>query len=148
MARSEDAHIAQAMKEAATASAMVQSWGEQRPGVSLEGTFKNLQLYIDRKPEMVSTFAHNQLTQVVDRGILDKKTRPLVALGVYMALKHWVGVTAQVCNAKAAGCTDEEIMEVAFMAGYGASKAMLVESCQALTGAFESESYKNVKTTE
>jgi hypothetical protein len=36
-------------------------------------------------------------------------------------------------------------MEVAFLADYGASKTMLVESAMALADVFESDSYKNIK---
>ena len=146
MARTEDINVAKAMKEAKTARDMVLSWGSQRPGASMERTLDVLKLYIERKPEMIHTFAHNQLTQTVDRGILDKKTRHLVVIGVYMALRHWQGLMAQCCNAKAAGCTDEEIMEVAFLADYGVSKCTLVESCKALADVFDSPIYKSVKT--
>jgi len=62
-----------------------------------------------------------------------------------VALPHWRGLSAQCCNAKAAGCTDEEIMEVAFLAGHGASKSMLVETSMALTEVFESPAYKSVE---
>jgi len=156
MTRPEDEKVARIMKEAAsgdiydpeTAKNIINSWGAQRPGASLEGTFNSLRLFAERKPEMIHTFAGNQLAQVVERGILDKKTRPLVTLGVYMAQRHWDGIGAQVCNARAAGATDEEIMEVAFIADYGASKTWLVEICQALGKAFESDNYKNTKIAE
>ena len=145
MARTEEKQVVKAMKEAKTARDMVLSWGTQRPGASLEGALNSLRLYIERKPEMIETFAHNQLTQVTDRGILDPKTRYLVILGIYMALRHWQGVGPQSCNAIAAGCTEEEIMEVAFLADYGASKTMLVESCMALADVFESPMFKKAK---
>lgn len=146
MARAGETQVAKAMKEAKTARDMVLSWGTQRPGASMERTLNSLRLYIERKPEMVATFAHNQLTQILERGILDKKTRHLVIIGIYMALRHWQGMNAQCCNAKAAGCTDEELMEVAFLADYGISKCMLVESCQALTEVFDSANYKSTKS--
>lgn len=154
MPRPEDVEIAKAMKEAAagvpdethTAEDIVTSWGLQRPGASIDRTYEMLRLFIDKKPEMIATFAGNQLAQVVDRGVLDRKTRHLVIIGVYMALRHWEGIGAQCCNAKAAGATDAEIMEVAFLANYGASKTWLVEICQALTSAFETENYKNVQS--
>lgn len=145
MARPKEVKVAKAMKEAKTARDMVLSWATQRPGASMEGALKGLRLYLERKPEMVETFAHNALTQVVDRGILDRKTRYLVILAVYMALRHWRGITPQCCNAKAAGCTDEEIMEVAFLADYGVSKTMLVESGEVLAEVFESPMYKRIK---
>ena len=145
MARPEEAKVVKAMKEAETAKDMVMSWATQRPGASMEGALNGLRLYLEKKPEMVHTFAHNQLTQVVDRGILDPKTRYLVILGIYMAHRHWRGLMPQCCNAKAAGCTDEEIMEVAFLADYGASKTWLVESGEALAEVLESPVYKRIE---
>ena len=145
MARPEDVGIAKAMKEAKTAQDMVLSWATQRPGASIEHALDGLRLYLERKPEMIESFAHNQLTQVIDRGILDGKTRYLVILGIYMALRHWRGINPQCCNAKAAGCTDEEIMEVAFLAAYGASKTMLVESGEALADVFEGPMYNRIE---
>ena len=145
MARLEEVKVAKAMKEAKTARDMVLSWATQAPGRDMSRALNGLRLYVEKKPEMIETFAHNQLTQVIDRGILDRKTRYLVILGIYMALRHWRGISPQCCNAKAAGCTDEEIMEVAFLADYGVSKTMLVESGEALAEVFESPMYKRIE---
>ena len=145
MARPEDVEVAKAMKEAKTAQDMVLSWATQRPGASMERALDSLRLYLEKKPEMIETFAHNQLSQVIDRGILDGRTRTLVILGIYMALRHWHGISPQCCNAKAAGCTDEEIMEVAFLADYGVSKTMLIEGAETLAEVFESSMYKRIE---
>jgi len=145
MARPEDKDVAKAMKQAKTAREKILSWGTQRPGSKMDRALNVLRAYVDRKPEMIETFAHNQLTQVTERGILDAKTRYLVLLGIYMSLRHWQGINAQCCNARAAGCTEEEIMEVAFLANYGASKMMLVESSMALADVFESPTYKSTE---
>jgi alkylhydroperoxidase/carboxymuconolactone decarboxylase family protein YurZ len=95
MARPEEVKTAEKMKKAKTGKEMILSWGDQRPGADMEGTLKVLRLYVEKKPEMIATFAHNQLTQVTDRGILDAKTRYLVTLGIYMALRHCQGIGAQ-----------------------------------------------------
>lgn len=145
MARPDEKHIVKAMKEAKTAQDMVMSWITQAPERDARGVAKPLRLWVERKPEMIETFAHNQLTQMIDRGILDKKTRYLVILGIYMALRHWGGIVPQCCNAKAAGATEEEIMEVAFLADYGVSKTWLVEMGAALGDAFENPFYKKIK---
>ena len=145
MAKPDEKHIVKAMKEAKTARDMVMSWITQAPERDAKGVGKSLRLWVERKPEMIETFAHNQLTQVIDRGILDKKTRYLVILGIYMALRHWGGIVPQCCNAKAAGATDEEIMEVAFLADYGVSKTWLVEIGEALGDAFDNPFYKKIK---
>jgi len=148
MARQEEMEVVKAMKQAKTARDMILSWGTQRPETSMERALHALRAYVERKPEMIETFAHNQLTQVTERGILDRKTRYLVLLGIYMALRHWQGMNAQCCNARSAGCTEEEIMEVAFLANYGASKTMLVESSMALAEVLESPTYKSIEREE
>ena len=80
MARPGEEKVYQAMKGAKNAQEMVNSWIEQRPGYERPSAASPLDFYIKRKPEMVFTYAHNQLTQVVERGILDPKTRYLVIL--------------------------------------------------------------------
>ena len=90
-------------------------------------------------------YAHNQLTQVLDRGILDPKTRYLIILACYMMEDHWRGLLPQCCNAKAAGATEEEIMETAFLACYAVSKAKMVDTGGALAEVFESPSFKNIQ---
>jgi len=140
--------VAKAMKEAKTAEEMVSSWYTQRPGCKggpITGEPDPLELYKKRKPEMVYTYAHNQLTQLVERGILDPKTRYLIILGCYMIAEHWRGVPWQVCNAKAAGATEEEIMEVAHIVCYAVSKAKLTVSANVLNEVFASPEYKNTQ---
>src|SRR3989337_2959652 len=103
MARPEEVHVAETMKKAKTGDEMRKSWHAQRPGFTDPPVPSNLDLYAERKPEMISTFAHNALTQLVDRGILDPKTRYLVIAGCYMMIGEWGGLLQQCCNAKAAG---------------------------------------------
>ena len=148
MVKPDEVKVLKAMKEAKTAEEMVSSWYTQRPGCKggpITGEPDPLELYKKRKPEMVYTYAHNQLTQLLDRGILDPKTRYLVILGCYMAENHWSGVLPQCCNAKAAGATEEEIMEVAHIACYAASKAKVCDSGMTLARVFENPDYKNTK---
>ena len=146
MARAEEAKVAKKMKEAKTAEEMVMSWFAQRPGWEGPSGRDPLDLYIKRKPEMVFTYAHNQLAQVVDRGILDPKTRYLAILGMYMMLNHWEGILPQCCNAKAAGATEEEIMEIAFLACYAVGKDKMAGTAIALLNAFENPAFSNTKT--
>ena len=145
MVRQGEEKVAKAMKEAKTAEEMVSSWYTQRPGCDRLPGKDPLELYTKRKPEMVFTYAHNQLTQLVDRGILDPKTRYLVILGCYMMEDHWQGILPQCCNAKAAGATEEEIMEVAHIACYAVSKAKLVDTSMALAKAFENPDFQKTQ---
>jgi alkylhydroperoxidase/carboxymuconolactone decarboxylase family protein YurZ len=93
---------------------------------------------------MLHTFAQNELIQILDRGILDPKTRYLLLVGFYMMTSHWDGVLPQACNAKAAGATDEEIMEVAFCVCYSVGKAKMQESGECLDKVFKNDMYKSI----
>jgi len=62
-----------------------------------------------------------------------------------MMNNHWDGVLPQACNAKAAGATDEEIMEVAFCVCYSVGKAKMQESGQCLDKVFSNQMYKDIK---
>jgi alkylhydroperoxidase/carboxymuconolactone decarboxylase family protein YurZ len=142
--RPEEKKVLKAMKEAKTAEEMIASWFVQRPGY--EGSSAaGFDFFLKRKPEMISTFAHNQLTQLVERGILDPKTRYLCILGCYIMANHWDGLMAQCSNARAAGATDEEIMEVAFIACYAAGKAKNADTSNALGKVLDSPTYKKVR---
>jgi alkylhydroperoxidase/carboxymuconolactone decarboxylase family protein YurZ len=143
MARPEENNIVKAMKEAKTAREMVMSWGTQAMGRDMERSLKAFQLWVDRKPEMMEVFAQNILWRVIDRGILDGKTRSLVLLGITMAMGSKEGIVSQCANAKGAGCSEEEIMEIAYLACYMACKDKLAMTCDALTEAFRATA--NVK---
>lgn len=145
MARPEEVKVLKAMKEAKTGNEMRQSWHAQRPGYKDPPVKSTLDLYAERKPEMIRTFAHDALTQLVERGTLDPKTRYLVIIGCYMMEGEWGGLLQQCSNAKAAGATEEEIMEVAFIANYAVSKHMLVGTGGALEKVFESPIFKSIK---
>ncbi len=145
MARAEEARVLKAMKEAKTAKEMRNSWHVQRPGFHDPEGPSPLDLYTERKQEMISTFAHSALTQLVERDILDAKTRYLVIIGCYMMIGEWGGLLQQCCNAKAAGATEEEIMEVAFIADYAVGKHMMCGTGGTLAKVFESPIFKSIK---
>jgi len=136
MARPEEAKAVKAMKEAKTARDMVMSWGAQTPGRDMEHTLELFKLYVERKPEMIEVFCHTPTMQPADRGILDRKTRELVLLGILMAMGSKEGIFAHIANGKAAGCTEEEMMEVAYLAAYQACKNNVAMTCEALTEGF------------
>ena len=146
-----DRSVAEFMRQATTGEEMVQSWFAQRPGFEDTGPADGsaiaelLRLWIEEKPEMIRLSAHNQLTALVGEGVLDAKTRYLLILACYMSLKHWDGMFPQACNAKAAGATEEEIMEVAQIACYAVSKDKLVETGAALAAVFENPVFQQIE---
>ena len=144
MARPEDVDIVEAMKAANTPKEMILSWATQSDGKDVEPDWTTFRLWIERKPEMIETFAQNILWRVIDRGILDSKTRTLVTLGMAMALGSRDAVIAHCANAKGAGWTEEEIMEVAYLACYQASKIKMVTTGLLLDEAFQATA--NVKS--
>ena len=151
MPRAEERVVADLMKQATTGEEMLQAWFAQRPGFEDEGPADGhtiadlLRLWIERKPEMIKLGAHNQLTALIDHGVLDPKIRYLVILACYMSIRHWDGILPQACNAKAAGATEEEIMEVAQIACYAVSKDKLVETGAALAKTFASPVFQQIK---
>ena len=143
MARPEDADIVKAMKEAKTPREIVLSWATQADGKTVDKEMKIFDLWVQRKPEMLETFAKNVLTPVIDRGILDAKTRTIVNLAINMAAGSKDGVLSQVANAKGAGWTEEEMMEVAYLVCYLTAKGKMAMASEALADAFKATA--NVK---
>jgi alkylhydroperoxidase/carboxymuconolactone decarboxylase family protein YurZ len=145
MPRPEEVEVVKAMKAAKTGEEILASWAMQRPGyVPGAGGDPTLDFWVHNKVEMLHTFAQNQLSQLLDRGILDPKTRYLLLVGLYMMTNHWDGVLPQACNAKAAGATDEEIMEVAFCVCYSVGKAKMQESGQCLDKVFSNPTFQKI----
>lgn len=145
MARLEEEHIAAAMKAAKTGKEVTGSWLLQRPGYEPKKGPSPFALWAERNPEMIHLLAHNHLTYLLDKGVLDPKTRYLVIVACYIMEGHWEGLPVQCSNARAAGATEEEIMEVALITGYAVSKAKLVDTSHALKDIFDSDAFKNTK---
>ena len=94
MPRPEEVEVVKAMKAAKTGEEILASWAMQRPGYKpgAKGDPTPGLLGPQQGPEMLHTFAQNQLSQLLDRGILDPKTRYLLLVGLYMMNNHWDGV--------------------------------------------------------
>ena len=73
----------------------------------------------------------------MDRGILDRKTRELIMIGMLLVMKDFDGVQAHVANAKAAGVTEEEFAAVIEIACYEASKTQCIAALVAMQRAWE-----------
>jgi len=146
MARPEEIEVVEAFKAAKTGEEILAAWAKQRPGYKpgAKGD-PSLDFWVKHRPDMLHTFAHNQLTGLIDRGILDPKTRYLLLVGLYMMSGHYDGVLPQACNAKAAGATEEELMEVAFCVCYSVGKAKLQETGQCLDTVFNNPTFKEIQ---
>ncbi len=137
MARPEEAKAVQAFKDAKAGEEMVRSWGAQSPGREMDSLVDVYRLFIDNRPDIIETWAHRPLQEIMDRGILDRKTRELCFLAILLAWQRHYGVIAHVANAKAAGVTDEEILEVAALVCYEAGKCASSNCSLSLTEAFK-----------
>jgi len=136
MARKEEAKAVKAFRDAETGRDKVYSWGSQTPGRDMEGLYQALRLFADKAPWLIDTYAHNPLADIMDRGVLDRKTRELVLIGMMLVMREPGGVTAHVANGLAAGLTEEEIIAVAECACYEGGKPMVVACSEMLTNAF------------
>lgn len=136
MARPEEARAVKAFRDAKTGKEKVYSWGSQSPGRDMEGLYQVLKLFADKAPWLIDTYAHDPLADIMDRGVLDRRTRELVFIGMMLMVKDHGGVTAHVANGLAAGLSEEEIIAVAECACYEGGKPMVVACSQMLTNAF------------
>lgn len=117
--------LSKALKGARTVDEMVESFAAALPGGD-EETVKELielnkkafSVFIDKKPHMWEEYAQKPFYNMVDRGILDPKTRELICTGIMMALRRRGGTIFHMLSAICNGATEEEIMEVAFLTCY------------------------------
>jgi len=140
MARTEEARAVKIMKEAKTGEEKLRSWAAQRPGgntEAMEALIKTLKLWIDHKPEMIDAFLHRPFWEIMDRGVLDRRTRELIFLARFFVEFSPSGVIEHWQDAKAGGVTEEEIMEVAAMACYWRYKTTMAETCTQIVEAFK-----------
>jgi alkylhydroperoxidase/carboxymuconolactone decarboxylase family protein YurZ len=145
MPRPEEVEVVKAMKAAKTGEEVLASWAMQRPGYKAGGGGDpSLDFWVKNRPDMLFTFAQNQLSGLLDRGILDPKTRYLLLVGLYMMNSHYDGVLPQACNAKAAGATEEDLMEVAFCVCYSVGKAKLQETGACLDTVFNNKMFQEI----
>jgi len=124
VARPEEAKALQAFKDAKTPKEMVNSWASQTPGRPMEGQWEAIAPLAEKAPWILEYYAQRGLEKIMDRGVLDRKTRELIMIGMLMLMNDPYGVSAHVANAKAAGVTEEEVAAVAEIACYEASKVM------------------------
>ena len=135
------------MKSAKTGLDMMKSWYEpmapgEPPGFDLDKLDADPPLYAQRKPEMLSTFGHNMYVQLMERGILDPKTRCFIMMACYLTNGHYIALGHWGVVAKQFGATDEEIMELAFAVNYANTKSKMIDTQGALATLFNSPEYQ------
>jgi alkylhydroperoxidase/carboxymuconolactone decarboxylase family protein YurZ len=137
MARKEEAKSVAAFKKAKTPQEMVYAWASQTPGRPIEKEWKAIESVANKMPEVFEYYTHRGLEKMMDRGVLDRKTRELVFIGIMLAMNEQPGMAAHVANARAGGVTDEEIFAVAEIAAYAGAKVNMMRTMFSLKNAFE-----------
>jgi alkylhydroperoxidase/carboxymuconolactone decarboxylase family protein YurZ len=137
MARAEETRAVKAFREAKTAKEKVYSWASQSPGRNMEGLYQTLELFADKAPWIIDNYAHDPLADIMDRGVLDRKSREMIFIGMMLVMREPGGVIAHVANGLAAGLTQEEIIAIAELAAYEGGKCMAVACSDMLSQAFE-----------
>lgn len=146
MARLEETQAVKAFRDAKTAKEKIYSWGSQSPGRDMGGLYQVLKLFADKAPWIIENYAHKPLADIMDRGVLDRKTRELIFIAMMIVMREPAGVVAHVANGLAAGLTEEEIIAVGELACYEGGKIMAVACSEMLTNAFEA--CKDIKVYE
>lgn len=141
-----EANKLKVMKKAKTGLEMIKSWYEPlAPGEPQVDTSKmdaDPPLYAAKKPEMLSTFGHNMYVQLMERGILDPKTRCFVMIACYLTNDHHKGIGHWAVMAKQFGATEEELLELAFAVNYANSKSKMMGMQEAMQAVLTSPEFK------
>ena len=125
MARPEESKAVKAFRAAKTGEEMIRSWASQTPGRNVDDLVKRLAYVSEKRPDLIKHYCQDPLADLMDRGILDRKTREMVMIAILMERKDDGGVAAHVQNALAGGVTEEELQEVAACVMYEAGKCSI-----------------------
>jgi len=141
-----ESHKLKVMKEAKTGLDMIKSWYEPMAPGEPSGLdprrVAEPPLFAAKKPEMISTFGHNLYVQLMERGILDPKTRCFAMIACYLTNGHYLAVGHWAVIAKQFGATEEELLELAFAVNYANSKSKMIDTQEAMQTALNSPEFK------
>ena len=113
----------EAMKKAKTGREMIDSWAPLvGPGADMAGAHKTFGVYADNAPWMMEDFSQTPLIKLLERGVLDAKTRELIFVALCVDTETAGGIIFHIEAAAHAGATKEEIMEVLCISAYDFAK--------------------------
>ena len=124
------------MKDAKTAEEMLEAWQELVGDGDISDFKEVFNIYAKKKPDIIKRYCHDPLVASNDRGILDKKTRELVLVGMLAAMGCGFGVIFHIMGAKSVGCTEEEIMEVIYLSSYEHAKVSAANIAESVAEGF------------
>ena len=124
------------MKDAKTAEEMLEAWQELVGDGDISDFKEVFSIYAKKMPDIIKRYCHEPLVASNERGILDVKTRELVLVGMLAAMGCGFGVIFHIMGAKAAGCTEEEIMEVIYLSSYEHAKVSAANLAESVAEGF------------
>jgi alkylhydroperoxidase/carboxymuconolactone decarboxylase family protein YurZ len=135
-----------AYKAAKSPQAMVESWGLIQGGKA-DVFHKLYGVYEEKAPhlDIIKTFVHQPEIEMMERRILDPKSKELARLALALDSADTALVTLQVVAAKQRGATDEEIMDTVYLTAYSARKNAVAKLGQALHNGFKMAEEMKIK---
>lgn len=94
-------------------------------GGSIEDIALSFKVFAEKKPEILEDFSRKPLAESLERGNLEPKTRELVLLGMLAVLQSGSGLIYHIQAAVKEGATEQEIMEVIYLAAYEQAKCSI-----------------------
>lgn len=121
-----------AYKAAKTGREMIATWS-LKLGMSMEEALKApvmqfLGDFADKAPNIIKTYSQDTIIQVMERRVLDLKTKELIMLAICAQMENLEGTKFHTQAARARGATEDEIIEVLYLIGYenGKNKTLAV----------------------
>jgi len=134
--------VMEAFRNGTKGADIVQSWIAGTPGAKVDHIVSALERMLNKRPEFLHYYANEPYAAFIERGILDRKTRELIMLGVLMALEDQLGVDLHVSMGLATGATEEEMWEVAAIVVYERTKKAISSHVMLSMGLDRSETDK------
>ena len=120
--RKDEKKVMDAFRNGKEGADIIRSWVAGTPGAKTDHLEAALDRMLKKRPEFLHYYANEPYAAFIERGVLDRKTRELVMLGVLMALEDALGVDLHVSMGLGAGATEEEMWEVAAIVVYERTK--------------------------
>jgi alkylhydroperoxidase/carboxymuconolactone decarboxylase family protein YurZ len=114
--------VMEAFRKGKKGADIIKAWVAGTPGAKVDHLVAALERMLEKRPELLYYYANEPYAAFIERGILDRKTRELIMLGVLMAMEDQLGVDLHVSMAMATGATEEEMWEVAGIVVYEKTK--------------------------
>ena len=120
--RKDEIKVMEAFRNGKKGADIIRAWVAGTPGGKVDHIETALDRMLKKRPDLLYYYANEPYAAFIERGILDRKTRELIMLGVLMTLEDALGVDLHVSMGIGAGATEEEMWEVAAIVVYEKTK--------------------------